>query len=808
MKGEKRKFMNIKKQKIKFISALLSFSMIFSNVVPAYAAESVTIEKPVDVESDWVTDEGNFEDVTVTYKQASSFFVTIPKTIVLDGWKQSAYSVKVSGDIGAEQCVYVAPIDVISKTENIDFYMKDQAAANKKEDVVATVTQNKLHWNSAEVAEGYVQDDNSVNADDLTAGAWKGIFQMEIKLESHVTHVHDYVEVITKKPTCTEEGEKTYTCDCGDSYMEKIPATGHSFVEGECEHCGEKDPDYHKHSYTEAITKQPTCTEKGIKTFTCKCGDTYTEEIPAKGHDYGDDDKCTDCGELKPDHEHSYTETIIKAATCTESGSKKKTCICGDEQTETISALGHDYSSTYTTDKVATCTAEGSKSKHCSRCDAKIDVTVIPMTAHSYNSGTVTKAATCTEEGEKTYTCSVCKDAKTEIISALGHDYADTYTVDVEATCTTEGSKSKHCARCDAKTDVTAIPMAKHSYDAGTVTKEATCTEEGEKTYACTVCGNSYTEIIETTEHDWEDHSLIWEPKTITRTTQSGNTWTLSNGSYSRAYANFNMTVNETMQYTFNYTAKIYKSSTDYFLVKLDNTQLFKLTSNATNKSYTITLTPGVHTLYAEWYTADKGTTYTAKLTLNPISHLNHKCTICGNEEDHEYRETITKAATCEEKGEKTFTCVDCGYSYTKEYESLGGHTDEDDDDICDACGHVHIWEENIDIISWTKSSKYSSSSSLVQSGNVWKLHYDASNEYSNYTLNGYLDITVREDTEYTFSYAASSMWGGDSVQIYVDDNLIINFENSNKSGTKTISLSKGSHTIHLCLNKKNTVTT
>lgn len=44
--------------------------------------------------------------------------------------------------------------------------------------------------------------------------------------------------------------------------------------------------DSHQHSYTETITKQPTCTEKGLKTFTCSCGDSYTEEIPALGHDF------------------------------------------------------------------------------------------------------------------------------------------------------------------------------------------------------------------------------------------------------------------------------------------------------------------------------------------------------------------------------------------------------------------------------------------------------------------------------------------------------------------------------------------
>ena len=44
----------------------------------------------------------------------------------------------------------------------------------------------------------------------------------------------------------------------------------------------------HEHSYTETVTKAATCTEPGERTFTCACGDTYTEEIPAAGHAWGD----------------------------------------------------------------------------------------------------------------------------------------------------------------------------------------------------------------------------------------------------------------------------------------------------------------------------------------------------------------------------------------------------------------------------------------------------------------------------------------------------------------------------------------
>ena len=121
--------MNIKKRIPKFLSLLLCFSMTFGNMIPAYATENTNSDSTTVIDGENIsTEERNLEDITVTYKQASSFFVTIPKTIVLDGWKQSAYAVKVSGDIDADQCVYVAPVDGIADTDIIDFYMKDQAS--------------------------------------------------------------------------------------------------------------------------------------------------------------------------------------------------------------------------------------------------------------------------------------------------------------------------------------------------------------------------------------------------------------------------------------------------------------------------------------------------------------------------------------------------------------------------------------------------------------------------------------------------------------------------------------------------------
>ena len=74
---------------------------------------------------------------------------------------------------------------------------------------------------------------------------------------------HEYDDgAVTKEPTCTEEGEKTFTCTlCGDTKVESVPTR--------------------EHSYEEAVTKEPTFEEEGEKTFTCvDCGESYTEPVP------------------------------------------------------------------------------------------------------------------------------------------------------------------------------------------------------------------------------------------------------------------------------------------------------------------------------------------------------------------------------------------------------------------------------------------------------------------------------------------------------------------------------------------------
>lgn len=51
----------------------------------------------------------------------------------------------------------------------------------------------------------------------------------------------------------------------------------------------------HEHEYTSQTTQEATCLKTGILTYSCKCGDTYTEQIPATGVHTVENGRCSEC---------------------------------------------------------------------------------------------------------------------------------------------------------------------------------------------------------------------------------------------------------------------------------------------------------------------------------------------------------------------------------------------------------------------------------------------------------------------------------------------------------------------------------
>ncbi len=369
----------------------------------------------------------------------------------------------------------------------------------------------------------------------------------KVNVVGSLEHTWDNGE-ISRKATCTTEGEKTYTCTtCQKTRTESIAKTGHTEVkdvamaatcesEGKTEgsHCSICGTVIKKQELIPAtghtwdngkVTKEATCTEEGEKTYTCTtCQKTRTESIAKTGHTEVKDaavaatcesegktegSHCGICGtvikkqEPVPTIGHTWDNgKVTKEATCTEAGEKTYTCTtCQKTRTESTAKTGHTEVKDAAV--VATCESEGkTEGSHCSVCGTVIKAQEpIPATGHTWDNGKVTKEATCTEAGEKTYTCTTCQKTRTESIAKTGH--TEVKDAAVAATCESEGkTEGSHCSVCNTvikKQEI--IPAVGHTWDNGKITKEATCTETGEKIYTCATCQKTKTEAIASTGH-------------------------------------------------------------------------------------------------------------------------------------------------------------------------------------------------------------------------------------------------------------------------------------------------------------------
>ena len=297
-------------------------------------------------------------------------------------------------------------------------------------------------------------------------------------------HHWDQGEIITEA-TCTEEGEKKFTCSiCGDEKTEKVSATGHQHTEIRNK-------------------KEATCKETGYS------GDTW----------------CKDCGKkilsgqtIAKTENHSWDAgKVTTKATCTEEGEKTLTCsICGDEKTEKVSATGHQHTE-ICNKKEATCKEEGySGDTWCKDCGKKIlsGQAIAKTEDHSWNQGEITKEPTCKEEGEKTFTCSICGNTKTEKVSTTDHQHMEIRN-QKNPTCKEAGySGDTYCADCGVKifSGQTIAKTKNHNWDGGVITTEPTCTERGEKTFTCTICGNTNTKKVNATGHSYGAYKVVKEP--------------------------------------------------------------------------------------------------------------------------------------------------------------------------------------------------------------------------------------------------------------------------------------------------------
>ena len=122
-----------------------------------------------------------------------------------------------------------------------------------------------------------------------------------------VVHEHDYVSSVTAEATCVETGAVTYTCECGNYYVEETDPTEHSY---------------------EAAKVEATPEAKGYTQYTCSvCGHTYEDNFV----DYVPAETDPQPTESEPtEHVHDYVAGEKVAATAEAQGYTVYTCACGD----------------------------------------------------------------------------------------------------------------------------------------------------------------------------------------------------------------------------------------------------------------------------------------------------------------------------------------------------------------------------------------------------------------------------------------------------------------------------------------------
>ena len=355
----------------------------------------------------------------------------------------------------------------------------------------------------------YTDEDYTKRVEKLTINNMTDNMILYAKWSDSHTHSWDS-GVVTKQPTCTEAGTKTYTCtSCGKTKTTEIAATGHQHTEirnkkeATCKAEGYTGDTYCTDCETKVssgqaipktdhtwdngkVTTEATCEHTGVRTYTCSvCGETKEEETPKTDHSYDDG-------------------TVTKKPTCIETGIKTYTCtVCQKTKTEEIPATGHQHTE-IRNKKEATCTETGyTGDTYCKDCGTKLSSgEVISKKAHDYEVKDRQKP-TCTTDGYVLSVCKACGDEKQEVLPATGHQHTEIRNKK-EATCKAEGyTGDMYCKDCGEKLSdgKTIAKTTEHTWDAGKVTKAATCTEKGVKTYTCTVCGATKTEEIAATGH-------------------------------------------------------------------------------------------------------------------------------------------------------------------------------------------------------------------------------------------------------------------------------------------------------------------
>ena len=421
------------------------------------------------------------------------------------------------------------------------------------------------------------------------------------------------------------------------------------------------DPPAQSHDYRQTASTAATCTEAGSVTYTCAdCGDSYTETVPALGHDYAAADDagdtiytCTRCGE-------QHSELLPREYVSVKTGKTTEAYTLEGEQTFT-----HTGDATIARGELTVVQGTGTKVSYSASASASVS---------GYTDGGYNCVASKLIDGDtSTYYWSTSSqtsgmyarvDLGAEVrfdavqISAPAHgDYCTNANVQLSSdgrTWTTIGTFTS--SRSTAVTKTYAVPSSVESF--------------------------RYIQVALTTARNywWQLSEIAWgsyDGTTFTRAAASG---TVQTGTAPMTEVRFTGVAAGTTYYVIGGTRYVIEVEADHVH---SYQEVSRTAPTCTEDGVTTYRCETCGDTYTET-TPATGHSYTAAVTAPTCTekgYTTYTCKRCGDHYTanevaalgHDYAET-TVPATCTENGSVTHTCTRCGNSYTETLPATG-HT-------------------------------------------------------------------------------------------------------------------------------------
>lgn len=506
--------------------------------------------------------------------------------------------------------------------------------------------------------------------------------------ESDVYYTHTYTAELTKEATCSAAGEQTLTCACGDVKKEVIPVN-ETF-----------------HVWNEGVK------EGNVTTYTCKNNASHTKTA-VEMSDTGVSAETLKENEVKLDE--AGTSVSLDEDTAKQLDADKAVVIKVDEVNKDNLALDSEKKEQIGDAKVYDFSMLSGNEK-VTNFEGKVTVS-LPYELQSGedvndidvwfidDSGNVTSVEGVYNNGFVTFETShfsyytVTRMTPAERCARYGHNMVEQ---NKAATCTEDGYAKKFCLRCGYVEQNDELPMLGHDYkvDAGK-SVAATCAAHGTEVSVCANCKAEKTEEVKQLTHDWEKTQsvaatcttkgydkytckLCKEDKTENEQAATGHSYQVNESGWQWSDDHSKASVTLKCE---NEGCTAQKALEAVITKKLDGSvclggdATYTATVSHNNKTFTDTATgkesgAGQHSPNAKWETTD-------------TQHY-QMCAVCGEKvgiADHDWKQTVTQAATCDKSGKATEKCSVCDKERDVILPATGEHSFVNG--VCSVCGYT-----------------------------------------------------------------------------------------------------------------------